>query len=805
MAAEHRKPPGGKNDPARIASYPAPVNTPYPQAFEYWTRITPYRPRYVALCNFDEFWIYDFDQQLDEPMDIVPVVQMTERASAFGFMLPVEREPLFENNRVDVTREAADKVAAVFNMMVRRGEERGRAQRFILQCVVAMFSEDAALLKPKDLFLSLLDECSRGGSTYDLIGGLFRQMNDPNPARAGRYREVEYFNGGIFASVDPVELTREEVASLMAAAKENWSKIQPVIFGTLFQGSLLQKDRHALGAHFTSEADIQSVVLPTIVRPWRQRIEVAKTLRDLTALRQELLGFRVLDPACDSGNFLYVAYRELRRIELSILTKIHEQFGPKAREQAGSKPQVSLKQFFGIEKSPFGADYCVYWFRKAHDHLARGGRAGLVGTNTVRQNYSREGGLDYIVGHGGTITEAISTQVWDGDAVVHVSVVNWVKGEQGGKKRLSWQVGDDTDSPWEFVEVEEINSALSPKADVSDAVRLRANMGSQACYQGQTPGNDGFVVDPAEAERMRQKNPENARVLLPYLIGDDILGSNPPAPQRFVIDFQPRDVVAASSFKEPFDRVKMLVLPARQGELKEEEKRNKGVLDATPGAKVNRHHANFLKRWWLMSYSRKELVGRIAGMDRYIACSRVTKRPVFVFASSLIRPGDSLQVFPLDDDYSFGVLQSDVHWEWFTLRCSTMKAEPRYTSNTVFDTFPWPQGPKAKAVEAVARAAVALRAARAKLMDDNGRTLRELYRLLEMPGANPLRDAQSRLDAAVRDAYGIKPKDRIAPFLLALNRDLAQKESAGEAITRPGLPADIGERSRFVTKDCIVP
>src|SRR5208282_3679472 len=73
-------------------------------------------------------------------------------------------------------------------------------------------------------------------------------------------------------------------------------------------------------------------------------------------------------------------------------------------------------------KVPGQADYCVYWFRRAHDELPEGGRAGFVGTNTIRQNKSRVGGLDYIVEHGGTITEAVSTQVWPGGAVLHVSI-----------------------------------------------------------------------------------------------------------------------------------------------------------------------------------------------------------------------------------------------------------------------------------------------------------------------------------------------------------------------------------------------
>jgi type II restriction/modification system DNA methylase subunit YeeA len=91
--------------------------------------------------------------------------------------------------------------------------------------------------------------------------------------------------------------------------------VQPVIFGTLFEGSLGKEQRHALGAHFTYEADIQKIVRPTIVRPWEERIAAAKNVSDLLELLRQLRQFRVLDPACGSGNFLFVAYRALRELE----------------------------------------------------------------------------------------------------------------------------------------------------------------------------------------------------------------------------------------------------------------------------------------------------------------------------------------------------------------------------------------------------------------------------------------------------------------------------------------------------------
>ena len=214
-----------------------------------------------------------------------------------------------------------------------------------------MFSEDTGLL-PADFFTELLDDCLNNGSSYDLIGGLFRQMNTPQPALGGRFQPIRYFNGGIFRIVDPVELTKDELRLLREASGEKWSKIQPPIFGELFQSSMDQGERHAYGAHFTYETDIYKVVHPTIVRPWRERIERAKTLKELLSLRDELLNFHILDPACGSGNFLYVAFRELKRIEMELLHKIHSEF-ESARQKIGTASLVTLKQFHGIDNNAF--------------------------------------------------------------------------------------------------------------------------------------------------------------------------------------------------------------------------------------------------------------------------------------------------------------------------------------------------------------------------------------------------------------------------------------------------------------------
>ena len=160
-------------------------------------------------------------------------------------------------------------------------------------------------------------------------------------------------------------------------------------------------------------------------------------------------------------------------------------------------------------------------------------------------------------------------------------------------------------------------------------------------------------------------------------------------------------------------------------------------------------------------------------------------------------------VFPFQDDYSFGILQSGIHWAWFTAKCSTLTERYRYTSDTVFDTFLWPQEPTREQIKAVAEAAVALRALRRDTMRKLNYSLRDLYRTLEQPGENPLREAHTQLDAAVRVAYGMSPDVDPLAFLLELNLACAAKEKAGEKITLPGLPLPSNEQQKFVSQDCI--
>ena len=265
-------------------------------------------------------------------------------------------------------------------------------------------------------------------------------------------------------------------------------------------------------------------------------------------------------------------------------------------------------------------------------------------------------------------------------------------------------------------------------------------------------------------------------------------------------------MLQARKFDQAYKQLERSVLPQREAAAKKEADRNKAALARNSKAKVNKHHTNFLKRWWLMSYPRDDMMKAITPLSRYIVCGQVTKRPIFEFVSSAINPNAALMVFSYDDDYSFGVLQSDIHWQWFTNRCSTLTERFRYTSNTVWDSFPWPQTPSAASAKKVAAAAVSLRATRAALLKKHRMSLRDLYRSMELPGDHPLKGSHAKLDAAVREAYGMTPKQNVLAFLLALNAKVADAETKGEFVQAPGLPTTVAaKKAAFISTDALQP
>jgi hypothetical protein len=193
---------------------------------------------------------------------------------------------------------------------------------------------------------------------------------------------------------------------------------------------------------------------------------------------------------------------------------------------------------------------------------------------------------------------------------------------------------------------------------------------------------------------------------------------------------------------------------------------------------------------------------------RILAASRTQRWPfVFEFIAVSILPGDALQLFAFDDDYSYAVIQSLPHCAWCKAKAARLKNEADYNYSTasVFDTFPWPQKPRTKQVRAVVGAGREVRRVRAKALTETQGGLRAVYRCMELPGKSPLKDAHVALDEAVMDAYGFSADGDLLGQLLELNLAVAERIEHGEKVTGPGIPEGYPKPEELVTEDCIRP
>ncbi len=785
------------------------------QALDYWQEVSKAAsesgkkaPEWIVLSAFGRFEILDPDAGWDRPVDEFPLAELPERLSSLKFL--AGEEPYFRASQADLSRDAVATLTDLYaGLRERRASDLDTLRVFILQVVWAMFAEDLGLL-PNNVLSRVLEGLvkSPSRSSADDLGQLFRYLAEskPRPAKGSLYEGTPFANGGLFERPTQVHLTVEELKTLLNACNLDWRQVEPAIFGSILQGALGKDKQWALGAHYTSKADIMKVVGPTIVEPWHERIEGLTNATEAERAWRDLMSYVVLDPACGSGNFLYIAYRELRHVELRLRERLaklrladgmapqeemdffpisnmrgieveafaaelarvtlwmgHKLAADEMRKHGLNEPTLPLVDLSGIQrahalriewpeadaivgnppyhgsqmlrgevgdeeidflKEEFGIgvkDYSVYWFRKAHERLQAGGRAGLVATNSVTQNRNRKPSLEWIVENGGVITNAISKQEWTGDATVNVSIVDWVK--------------EPTRAPGRFlldgVETAGITpSLLSPGQDIASATRLLKNDG--IAFQGPIPVGQGFVLEEDEAKELLALSGADYReVVRPYLVGKDIAEDLRQQPTRWIIDFAARSLEEAELWPAALELVRERVKPFRD--------KNK--------RKARR------EKWWLLGELVPAMRVALKPLDRYIGGTATGKRLLFCWADTWTCPSNAMNVFALDDDYSMGILCSGVHDAWAWRQSSTMRVDLRYTPTTVFDTFPWPDAPDelSRQIADICRKVFILRQALCVAREIG---LTALYNEVDDGMHYELKDLHRELDRAVVAAYG---------------------------------------------------
>jgi SAM-dependent methyltransferase len=287
----------------------------------------------------------------------------------------------------EVTREIAGLLAKLCQSLERRKHNPGRVAAFLMRCLFTMFAEDVGLLRER-VFEQLLERYrTEPQKLRPALTHLWKEMNDGgfSPTLGN---SILRFNGGLFRDTEALPLNEDELSWLILAARRNWTDVEPAIFGTLLERALDEKERHRLGAHYTPRAYVERLVVPTIIEPltedWRavqaktadslQRNERAKALETAKEFHRKLCNTRVLDPACGTGNFLYVAMELMKRLEGEVLELLSDLSGQESLEL--ERHTVDPHQFIGLEINPRAVAIAelVLWIGYLQWHFRTRGR-----------------------------------------------------------------------------------------------------------------------------------------------------------------------------------------------------------------------------------------------------------------------------------------------------------------------------------------------------------------------------------------------------------------------------------------------
>ncbi len=821
----------------------------YAQAVTYWQKLLC--PTYMILCNFDEFWIYNFKKQSDEPIEKIPLERLPERIGAFTFMNPeLGHEPVFNNNLIEVTEKAAGRMGNLLTMLIERKRDAVNpqvAQRFVLQCVLAMFAEDRKLL-PSDLFIGLVRDCldrSRLGqpsNTYDVLGGLFGAMNRSGVASAGRYQGVEYFNGGLFREVNPIELTMKELELLEAAACQDWKAVRPSIFGNIFEsaiGKSNSKERHAHGIHFTSEEDILKIVRPTITRFWEAKIEGASKWAELSALQEEMRNYKVLDPACGSGNFLYMAYLELKRLEKVLQEKIDAD--PKSKSGAGqiSMGFVTPQQFYGMDTNEFAVELArvtLMIARKVAIDICGIVDQPALPLDTLDDNIVCTDALftewvkaDAIIGNppflggrnlrrdlGDKYTNRVYEQFSDVKGQVDFCVFWFRKAADyldNNKKGRVGLVGTNSISQIQTRKAG-LDYIVKKGGFIHDAISTQEWSGEAAVHvsivnwMNQEPTEiflDNVKV-PMISTALKSEPPVDSALKLAVnknfsfqaceLSGKGFILSEKEA-QKW-IEADPinlnvlKPMIDGRGLISPFEKLDWVIdfndMPIEEASIyKLPLQRVKEKVK--PERDSNKRKARQLN-WWQFGEKRPAMRKALQGLGYYFALPKIAKWIMFTPVDISILPCEANMVIASDDFYILGILTSKVHRLWVKAQGSTLKGDTRYTNTTCFETFPFPQTPSSNLITTIRTTVQELHDYRSTQMESKQWGITKLYNEYFHEPTSQLFKLHTQLDKIVLQAYGFTPKDDLLEKLLNLNSELAEKEKNGVAVIGPWAPGE---------------
>ena len=338
----------------------------YDQAGEYFDALPERdRPRYILVSDFQSFELHDLDER---ETIAFPLAGLPAHVEKFGFILGVQRRTFRDQDPANI--RAAELVGLLHDALDAAGYRGHNLERFLVRVVFCLFADDTGIFEPRDIFFDFIETRTGedGGDLGPWLAQIFQVLDTPEGERVTTLDDdlarFPYVNGDLFDG--PLRIPSFDAAmrgALLDACRFDWSNISPAIFGALFQSVMDPAERRAQGAHYTTEKNILKVIEPLFMDDLRAefaRLRSRKDSRRLAELRkfqEKLGGMRFFDPACGCGNFLIIAYRELRLLEIEVIREIRAATGTSAQGalDVGLLSHVDVDQFYGIEIGEFPA------------------------------------------------------------------------------------------------------------------------------------------------------------------------------------------------------------------------------------------------------------------------------------------------------------------------------------------------------------------------------------------------------------------------------------------------------------------
>jgi hypothetical protein len=346
------------------------------QALDYFPGLKEFElPRYILLCDFQNFELHDLDEGTTV---FFSLAEFPNHIEAFGFILGIQQRTFRDQDPVNIA--ASELMGRLHDALKSSGYQGRDLERLLVRLLFCLFADDTGIFEPRGIFTSLITERTReDGSDLGLwLTQLFEVLNEPENARQAYLdedlRAFPYIDGDLFAERLRVPaFTSQMRQRLLEACEFNWDAISPAIFGALFQSVMDSQERRAQGAHYTTERNILKVIEPLFLDDLRTEFKRLAARRDtgrraaLEKFHERLAQLRFFDPACGCGNFLIIAYRELRELELDVLRALG--YGTQLVMDIANIIRLNVNQFYGIEIGEFPARIAevALWMM---DHIA---------------------------------------------------------------------------------------------------------------------------------------------------------------------------------------------------------------------------------------------------------------------------------------------------------------------------------------------------------------------------------------------------------------------------------------------------